>query len=197
MNTSFKDSQTAQNLMKAFSGESQARNRYTYYTSKAKDEGYVQISKIFEETANHEKEHAKRLYKYLKDAFKGEMITLEHSSYPIMLSDSTLDNLKAAASGEYEEWSDVYPSFARIARKEGFAEIASTFEHIAVAEKNHETRYNKLIANIENKAVFKKSEVKIWKCENCGYTHNGQEAPEVCPACAHPQAYFSLIENTY
>ena len=195
MITKFQNSQTAVNLMKAFAGESQARNRYTYYSSVATKEGYVQISQIFAETADHEKEHAKRFYKFLKDTFKGQMINID-SSFPVML-DGTLDNLKAAAAGEHEEWDDLYPSFAKTAREEGFDEIASVFEHVAIAESHHEARYKKLIKNIETQSVFVKSEEKHWKCLNCGYAQSGTAAPDKCPACDHPQAYFALLENTY
>lgn len=186
-----KGTQTALNLLHAFAGESQARNRYTYYTSIAKKEGYVQISKIFEETANQEKEHAKRLMKLLNTELKGEALPVE-GNFPIMLG-TTAECLKAAAEGENEEWTDMYPSFAKTAEEEGFSEIATILRSIAVAEKFHEERYLKLLENLNNGTVFKKEETVTWKCNNCGFIYEGVEAPERCPACDHPQAHFEVL----
>lgn len=184
---SIKGTRTEQNLLKAFAGESQARNRYNYFASIAKKEGYVQIQHIFEETANHEKEHAKRLFKFLKG---GEVeIT---ASYPAGKLSNTLENLKAAAEGEHYEFATMYPEFAKIAREEGFTEIAAVFENIAVAETYHEERYKALIKNIEEGKVFVKDNEITWRCRNCGYNHKGTTAPELCPACAHPQAHFEV-----
>lgn len=187
-----KGTETEKNLLKAFAGESQARNRYTYFASKAKKEGYIQISDIFSETAAQEKEHAERLFKFLEG---GELeIT---AGFPAGVIGSTLENLKAAAGGENYEWSDMYPSFAKTAREEGFDRIADTFEAIAVAEKQHEKRYNDLAANIEAGKVFKRDEKVVWRCRNCGYIYEGYEAPEVCPACAHAQSYFELLGENW
>lgn len=186
-----KGTQTALNLLHAFAGESQARNRYTYYTSIAKKEGYVQISKIFEETANQEKEHAKRLMKLLNTELKGEALPVE-GNFPIMLG-TTAECLKAAAEGENEEWTDMYPSFAKTAEEEGFNEIATILRSIAVAEKFHEERYLKLLEDLNNGTVFKKEETATWKCNNCGFIYEGVEAPERCPACDHPQAHFEVL----
>ena len=189
---SLKGSQTEKNLLTAFSGESQARNRYTYFASKAKKEGYVQIADIFTETANQEKEHAKRLFKFLEG---GEVeIT---GAFPAGVIGTTIENLKAAAAGEHYEQTEMYPGFAKIAREEGFDSIAAVFEAIAVAEKQHEKRYVDLAANIEAGKVFKRDEKVIWRCRNCGYLHEGSEAPEVCPACDHPQAHFELLRENY
>ena len=186
-----KGTQTEKNLLTAFSGESQARNRYTYFASKAKKEGYVQISEIFTETANQEKEHAKRLFKFLEG---GEVeIT---GAFPAGVIGTTLENLKDSAAGEHYEQTVMYPEFAKNAREEGFDTLAEVFEAIAVAEKQHEKRYMDLAANIEAGNVFKKDEKVTWRCRNCGYLHQGSEALEVCPACDHPQAYFELlVEN--
>lgn len=193
-----KGTKTAENLLKAFAGESQARNRYTYYASVADKEGYKQIKNIFIETADNEKEHAKRFYKFLLEGFQGEIpATIEiNACYPVAQG-TTLDNLKAAASGENEEWVDLYPSFAKVAEEEGFPEIATAFKMIASAEKRHEARYNKLAGNVEKGKVFKKDEKTLWKCGNCGYVHEGEEAPETCPACVHPQAHFEVFAETY
>ena len=189
---SLKGTQTEKNLLTAFCGESQARNKYTYFSSVAKKEGYVQISKIFEETANHEKEHAKRLFKFLEG---GEAeIT---ASFPAGKIGSTLENLYAAAEGENEEWTHMYPEFAKIAREEGFGEIAAVMENIAVAEAYHEERYKSLIANIEANRVFKKDEEIVWRCQNCGYNHKGTTAPVKCPACDHPQAHFEIKDTNW
>ncbi len=184
--------QTEKNLLTAFAGESQARNRYSYFASQAKKDGYEQISFIFEETANQEKEHAKRLFKLLEG---GEVeIT---GSFPAGVIGSTLENLKAAAQGENHEYREMYPGFAKTAREEGFNDIADIFEAIAVAEKQHEKRYNALAANIKGGKVFKKDKQVVWRCRNCGYLHTGTEAPEECPACAHPQAHFELLGENY
>jgi len=189
---SLKGTQTEKNILTAFAGESQARNRYTYFASQAKKEGYVQISAIFEETANHEKEHAKRLFKFLEG---GEVEIA--AAFPSGVIGTTLENLKAAAAGENHEHTDMYPSFAKIAREEGFPVIADTMESIAIAEKYHEARYQRLIANIEAGRVFKKDAPVQWRCRNCGYIHEGSEAPDRCPACDHPQAHYELKENNY
>ena len=191
-----KGSKTAENLMKSFAGECQARTRYTYYSSIAKKEGYVQIANIFMETAEQEKEHAKRFFKFLKDELNGEAIEIT-AGYPVALYNETLKNLEAAAAGEHEEWSTDYPEFARIAREEGFLDVAVAFERIAEVEKRHEMRYNKLAKNIEDGTVFKKDEPVLWKCNNCGYIYEGEEAPEVCPACLHPKGYFEVFIENY
>ena len=189
---SLKGTQTEKNLMYAFTGESQARNKYTYFASVAKKEGYVQISKIFEETAGHEKEHAKRLFKFLEGG------TAEVSgSFPAGVIGTTLENLYAAAEGEHEENTDMYPSFAKVARQEGFNEIAAVMENIAVAERYHEERYRALIKNIETDHVFVKEEEVVWRCQNCGYNHRGSTAPVKCPACDHPQAHFELKDTNW
>jgi rubrerythrin len=187
-----KGSETEKNLLTAFSGESQARNRYTYFASQAKKEGFVQMQAIFEETANQEKEHAKRLFKFLEG---GEVEIA--AAFPAGVIGTTLDNLKAAAAGENYEYSEMYPGFAKIAREEGFATIAAVFEAIAVAEKQHEKRYLDLAANIEAGRVFKRDKEVVWRCRNCGYLHEGDSAPETCPACAHPQAHFELLGENY
>ena len=187
-----KGTKTEKNLLTAFAGESQARNRYTYFASQAKKEGYEQIAFIFEETANQEKEHAKRLFKFLE----GGEVEIS-ASFPAGVIGTTLENLKAAAAGERYEHSEMYPGFAKVAREEGFDTIAAVFEAIAVAEKQHEKRYNDLAANIEAGRVFKRDEQVVWRCRNCGYIHVGTEAPESCPACAHPQAYFELLGENY
>lgn len=187
-----KGSQTEKNILTAFAGESQARNRYTYFASQAKKDGFVQISKIFEETANQEKEHAKRLFKLLSG---GEVeIT---AAFPAGVVGSTTENLKEAAAGENYEHTEMYPDFAVIAREEGFGVIADIFEAIAVAEKQHEKRYIELAANIDAGTVFKKDQTVVWRCQNCGYIHEGTEAPEICPACAHPQAHFELLGENW
>ncbi len=164
--------------------------------SVAKKEGYVQISNIFMETAEQEKEHAKKFFKFLKDEFADEAIEIT-ASYPVALHEETLKNLKAAAAGEHEEWSQDYPEFARIAREEGFPEIAAAYEQISKVEERHERRYKKLAENIENASVFKKDEVVLWKCNNCGFIYEGTEAPLKCPACLHPQGYFEVFKETY
>lgn len=195
---SLKGTKTAENLLKSFAGESQARNRYTFYASVADKEGFKQIKNIFIETADNEKEHAKRFYKFLLEGLAGDLPTSIHISadYPVAQG-TTLDNLKASAAGEHEEWSDLYPEFAKIADEEGFPEIAAVYRMIALAEKRHEIRYNKLAGNVDGDMVFKRDEKVLWKCGNCGYVHEGKAAPDKCPACAHPQAYFELFVETY
>lgn len=184
--------QTEKNILTAFAGESQARNRYTYFASQAKKDGYAQISDIFTETADQEKEHAKRLFKLLEG---GE--TEIQAAFPAGVIASTSENLKGSAAGENHEWTDMYPSFAKVARKEGFDNIAAIFGSIAVAEKQHEKRYLSLRANIEAGTVFKKAEPVVWRCRNCGYLHEGSEAPKECPACAHAQALFEVLAENY
>jgi rubrerythrin len=189
---SIKGSETEKNLLKSFAGESQARNRYTYFASKARKEGYDQMAFIFEETANQEKEHAKRFFSFLEG---GELeIT---AGFPAGVVGSTLENLQAAAGGEHFEWSELYPGFAEIARKEGFDAIAKVWDAISVAEKQHEKRYNGLAANIGAGRVFKRDTGVVWRCRNCGYLHKGSEAPPSCPACAHPQAYYEILGENY
>ncbi len=187
-----KGSQTEKNLLTAFAGESQARNRYTYAASKAKKEGYVQMAAIFEETANQEKEHAKRLFKFLEG---GEVEIA--AAFPAGVIGTTLENLKDAAAGEHHEHTEMYPGFAKTAKEEGFNAIAMVFEAIAVAEKQHEKRFNDLAANIEADRVFKRDGKVTWRCRNCGYVHEGDGAPEMCPACAHPKAHFELLGENY
>lgn len=193
---SLKGTKTAENLMKAFAGESQARTRYTYFASTAKKEGYVQISNIFMETAENEKEHAKRFFKFLNESLKGDKVLIEGADFPVMLG-NTEENLLSAAEGENEEWTDLYPAFADVAEEEGFPEIAYVFREIAEVEEHHEIRYRKLLANIKNGEVFKKDKSVRWKCNNCGYIHEGESAPEVCPACAHAQDHFEVFVETY
>ena len=187
-----KGSKTEKNLLGAFAGESQARNRYTYFASKARKEGYIQMAQIFEETANQEKEHAKRFFSQLEGG-DAEV----QAAFPAGVVGTTAENLKAAAGGEHHEWTELYPSFAKVARDEGFEEVARLFEHISVAEKQHERRYLGLLANIEAGKVFKKDKAITWRCLNCGYLHEGEEAPEACPACAHPQGYFELLGENW
>jgi len=192
MANSIKGSQTEKNLMIAFAGESQARNRYTYYAGIAKKEGLVQISTIFEETAAQEKEHAKRFFKFLEG---GEVEITE--SFPAGKLNSTLENLREAARGEEHEWTEMYPEFAKVAREEGFEAIAMAFESISIAEKQHGKRYTDLADNLETGKVFKRNGTVTWRCRNCGYLHEGPEAPEVCPACLHPQAHFELLGENW
>jgi rubrerythrin len=189
---SLKRTQTEKNLLTAFSGESQARNRYTYFASQAKKEGYVQMADIFIETADQEKEHAKRLFKFLEG---GEVEIA--AAFPAGVIGTTVENLKAGAAGEHYEYTEMYPGFAKTAREEGFDAIAAVFEAIAVAEKQHEKRYLDLAANIEAGRVFKRDEKNTWRCRNCGYLHEGNEAPEACPACAHAQAHFELLGENW
>jgi len=189
---SIKGTKTEKNLLASFAGESQARNRYTYFASAAKKEGYEQIAAIFQETADNEKEHAKRFFKLLEG---GEVeIT---ASYPAGVVGTTADNLKASADGENMEWTKLYKEAAAIAREEGFEEVAVQFEEIAEVEAEHEKRYRALLANIKGDKVFKKDSVVKWKCRNCGYVHEGKEAPATCPACAHPQAHYELLCENY
>lgn len=192
MAKSIKGTKTEQNLLKAFAGESQARNRYTYFAGVAKKEGLVQISYIFEETAEQERSHAKRFFKFLE----GGMLEIT-ASYPAGEIGTTLDNLKAAADGEHEEWSKLYPGFAKVAKEEGFPQIAAAFESISIAEKQHGKRYSDLANNLENGHVFKKDGTVTWRCIKCGYLHESQEAPKVCPACLHPQSYFELLNENW
>ena len=189
---SLQGSQTEQNLLKSFAGESQARNRYTFFASKAKKDGYVQIADIFAETADQEKEHAKRFFSQLE----GGMLEIT-AGFPAGVVGSTLENLKAAAAGENEEHTILYPGFAKVAREEGFEVPAILWEMISVAEKQHEKRYLDLAANIEADRVFKRDDVVVWRCRNCGYLAEGQEAPAMCPACAHPQAHFELLGENW
>ena len=189
---SLKGTKTEKNILTAFAGESQARNRYTYFASQAKKDGYVQIQAIFEETANQEKEHAKRLFKLLE----GGDVEVQ-AAFPAGVIGTTAENLKAAAGGENHEWTEMYPGFAKTAREEGFNDIADIFEAIAVAEKQHEKRYNDLRANIEAGRVFKRGGSVVWRCRNCGYLHEGSEAPDKCPACDHPQAHFELLGENW
>jgi len=189
---SISGTKTERNLLTAFAGESQARNRYTYFASKARKEGYVQISDIFTETADQEREHAKRLFKFLEG---GEVEIA--AAFPAGVIGTTPENLKAAAAGENYEWTEMYPGFAKIAREEGFEKIAAVFEAISVAERQHEKRYNDLLANIEAGRVFKRDKPVVWRCRNCGYLHEGTEAPQKCPACAHPQAHFEILGENW
>ena len=185
---SLKGTRTEVNLLKSFAGESQARNRYTFFASVAKKEGLEQISAIFTDTADQEKEHAKRFFKFLEGG--NVEITM---AFPAGKICTTLENLKAAAAGEHEEWYEAYPAFAAIAREEGFPEIAAVWDAVCAAEKGHELRYKTLYETLEQGKVFKKDGKVIWRCRNCGYIHEGEEAPTVCPACAHPQAYFEEV----
>lgn len=187
-----KGTKTEKNLLTAFAGESQARNRYTYFSSQARKESYQQIMGVFLETADNEKEHAKRLFKFLE----GGEVEIE-ASFPAGLIGDTKENLKAAAAGENYEHTKMYPEFAIVAEKEGFQEIASVFRAIAVAERQHEKRYLNLLENMEKDRVFKRERVVKWKCRNCGYIHEGTEAPEECPACAHSRSYFELLGENY
>lgn len=189
---SIKGTQTEQNLLKSFAGESQARTRYTFFASVAKKEGFEQISAIFMETAEQEKEHAKKFFKYLE----GGMVEIT-ASFPAGVIGTTAENLKAAAEGENEEWVDLYPHFADVAEQEGFPAVALTFRNVAKVEAEHEKRYRKLLENVENGTVFSDSEEIEWQCRNCGYVYHGKTAPEACPACAHPRAYFERKKNNY
>ena len=189
---SIKGSETEKNLLKAFAGESQARNRYTFFASTARNEGFEQISAIFTETADNEKEHAKIFFKYLE----GGDVTIT-ATYPAGKIGTTSENLLAAANGEKEEWGELYPEFEKIARKEGFLEIATSFKEIGEVEEQHEKRYRKLLENVKSGKVFKKDKIVRWKCRNCGYVHEGKEAPKLCPACKHPQSYYEVLEENY
>ncbi len=187
-----KGSQTEKNLIASFAGESQARNRYTYFSSQARKEGFVQIALIFEETANQEKEHAKRFFSQLQG---GDVVV--SAPFPAGVIAGTAENLRAAAAGENHEWTEMYPGFAKIAAEEGFETAAKIWEAVSVAEKQHEKRYLDLLRNIEAGNVFKKDGKVVWRCLNCGYLHEGIEAPTSCPACAHPQAYFELLGENW
>jgi rubrerythrin len=189
---SIKGTQTEQNLLKAFAGESQARMRYNYFAKQAKKEGLEQISAIFEETAINEKAHAKRFFKFLE----GGMVEIT-AAYPAGMIGSTMENLKASAEGENEEWTELYPAFAKIAEEEGFKEVATAFKMIAKVEKAHEARYRQLYNNLEEGKVFEREEVYVWKCRNCGFLHEGKKALKACPACLHPQSYFEIEETNY
>lgn len=189
---SIKGTKTEQNLLKAFAGESQARMRYNYFASQAKKEGLEQIASLFEETAGNEKEHAKIFFKFLE----GGPVEIT-ATYPAGIIGTTLQNLKASADGENEEWTELYPEFAKIAEEEGFKEVAAAFRMIATVEKAHENRYRTLYNNLEAGKVFVKDGKMTWKCRNCGYVHEGIKAPEKCPACQHPQAYFEIKESNY
>ena len=189
---SIKGTRTEKNILTAFCGESQARNRYTYFSKQARKEGFVQIADIFEETANQEKEHAKRLFKLLE----GGEVEIQ-AVFPAGVIGTTAENLTAAAAGEHYEWEDMYPGFAKFAEQEGFAEIAAIFRSIAVAEKQHEKRYLGLLANVNAGTVFKKDKPVVWRCRNCGYLHEGVEAPQICPACTHARAHFELLAENW
>lgn len=189
---SIKGTQTEQNLLKAFAGESQARNRYTYFASAAKKEGFEQISAIFTETADNEKEHAKVFFKYLEGG--DTEIT---ASYPAGRIGTTAENLLAAAEGELMEWGTLYPHFAEIADQEGFADVAESFRQIAKVEAHHESRYRKLLENVNGFHVFRKDDTVFWKCRNCGFVYEGPEAPDECPACKHPQSYYEILAENY
>ncbi len=190
-----KGTRTAENLMKSFAGESQARMRYTFYAKTAGKEGYKQIEELFLETAENERMHAKLFYKHLVGVMNGEAVEI-HAAYPVGL-DTTGKNLEYAANGEKEEWSDLYPEFARIADEEGFPDAARTFRCIATVEKRHEARYRKLLGNVASEQVFKKKGKAQWKCRECGYIHEGEEAPAKCPVCDHGQGYFELFVENY
>ena len=192
MGKSLKGTKTEQNLLKAFAGESQARNRYEFFVKVAREEGYQQIANIFQKTADQEKQHAKRFFKFLEGG--DTEIT---ASYPAGKIGTTSENLKAAVMGENDEWTKLYPEFARIAQEEGFPQIATAFKMIAKVEAEHEKRYLKLLKNIEDGTVFKKKEKVKWVCSNCGYVHEGEKALDNCPACQHPMAYFELYEENY
>ena len=192
MSKSIKGTQTEKNLIIAFAGESRARNQYTYFASAAKKEGLVQIAAIFEETANQEKEHAKRFFKFLE----GHEVEITETISAGVIG-TTLENLKIAASGEGYEWEDMYPAFAKVAKEEGFAEIAAAFTAIAVAERQHNKRFKDLADNLEAGKVFKRDGKVVWRCRNCGYIHEAKEAPKLCPACIHPQAHFELLGENW
>ena len=189
---SIRGTKTEQNLLKAFAGESQARNRYTYFASEAKKEGFEQISAIFLETAENEKEHAKVFFKFLE----GGVVEIT-ATYPAGKISNTMENLFEAAEGEKLEWSTIYPDFEKVARQEGFPEVVTAFKEIGEVEQHHEGRYRKLLANVKHKEVFTKDKTVKWKCRNCGYVHEGESAPDQCPACKHPQAYYEILEENY
>ncbi|MDR1879727.1 MAG: rubrerythrin family protein [Tannerellaceae bacterium] len=192
MEKSLKGTRTEQNLLKSFAGESQARNRYTFFSSVAKKEGYEQIAAVFMETAEQEKEHAKRFFKFLE----GGMVEIT-ASFPAGVIGTTMENLAAAAAGENEEWTELYPTFAAIAEEEGFKQIAVAWRMISLVEKEHERRYLKLLENLERSQVFEKEEEIEWQCRNCGFLHKGKKAPNKCPACEHPQAFFEPKKENY
>jgi len=192
MAKSIRGTQTEKNLITAFAGESQARNRYTYFAGAARKEGLMQIAAIFAETADQEKEHAKRFFKFLEG---GEAEVA--AAFPAGTIGTTLENLHAAAAGEEYEWTEMYPSFAKVAREEGFEQVAKAFEAISIAEKQHHKRYHDLAGNLEAGRVFKRNGKVVWRCRNCGYLHEGDEAPKVCPACLHPQSYFELLGENW
>jgi len=189
---SIKGSETEKNLLKSFAGESQARNRYTYFASKARKEGLIQIANIFEETAHQEKEHAKRFFSQLEG---GDLLI--EAAFPAGIIAGTAENLKAAAAGEHFEWTELYPGFAKIARQEGFETAAKIWEAVSNAEKQHEKRYLGLLKNVESGKVFRKDSPVVWRCLNCGYLHEGLEAPESCPSCAHPKGYFEILAENW
>jgi rubrerythrin len=189
---SIKGSATEKNLITSFAGESQARNRYTYFSAKAREDGFVQIADIFEETANQEREHAKRFFKFLEGG-----TCMVEAAFPAGVIGTTAENLKAAAAGENMEWTSMYPGFAKVARDEGFETIAKVWEAIVVAERQHEKRYLGLLANVEAGTVFKKDKPVVWRCRNCGYLHEGTEALKACPACAHPIDYQELLAENW
>jgi rubrerythrin len=190
--TNIKGTKTETNLLTAFAGESQARNRYTFFSSQAKKDGYVQISQLFEETANQEKEHAERLFKFLE----GGTAKIEWE-YPAGKIGTITENLVAAANGEKEEYTEMYPSFAKVAEAEGFKDVALAMRNIAIAEKHHEERYLSMLKELQEGTIFKKPDEIVWECLNCGYLHIGREAPKLCPACAHPQAYFARKRDSW
>jgi len=192
MNQCIKGTRTEQNLLKAFAGESQARNRYEFFAKAAKNEGFEQISAVFQQTANHEKAHAKRFFKFLE----GGAVTIT-AAYPAGLLGTTVENLKAAAAGELYEWTEKYPNFCEDAKQEGFTEIADLFDHLVRAEKGHEARYKQLLAELEAGKAFRSDKPTKWRCRNCGYIHEGSEAPKACPLCKHPQAYFETIKENW
>lgn len=189
---SLKETETEKNLLKSFAGESQARNRYTYFAKQAKKEGYEKVKVIFEETANQEKEHAKRMFKFLEGGDLEITVT-----YPAGKIGTTVENLEASVMGEHEEYSILYPEFAKIADEEGFPEIATMYRNIANAEKHHKERYDDLLQLIKNNKMFKSEGKTMWRCLNCGYIHEGEQPPEKCPACLHPQAYFERLNNNW
>lgn len=192
MECSIRNTRTEKNLLQAFAGESQARNRYTYFASQAKKEEFMQIAAIFSETADQEKEHAERFFRFLE----GGKVNI-NAEFPSGIISCTVDNLAAAAAGEYEEWHDLYPEFAEIAREEGFHKIGAVFDFVCIAEKQHEKRYRDLLWNIENDLVFKRPSPTVWRCMNCGFIHSGTKAPERCPSCDHVRGYFELLGENW
>ena len=192
MEHSVRNTRTGENLLKAFAGESQARNRYTYFASQARKEKLMQIAAIFEETANQEKEHAERFFKFLE----GGLTTIT-AEYPAGMICDTAHNLASAAAGEYDDWHDLYPEFAEIAREEGFTKIGAVFDFVCVAEKQHEKRYRDLLWNLENDLVFKRPAPVVWRCLNCGFLHSGTKAPERCPSCDHERGYFEILAENW